>query len=285
MAGGWCSLYITHVAMSSVGMATLGELRWAGRLTGLTWSSARLGTVHGNLRHKKCWAYCSSFTFPQANQFTFYRMNASDRLSWESLSLHLSDRQGWRVIKIQISHLFAWLVTMMEMYKECFYSVFCGELRITHSADTRMANNKILYNVNLFLSSTIDMVADYKETAAPLVTLFLLSAAEPVCLLIRPTVPLSQSMITQNISSIFHIVYLYMCPAALSLCPSAGRSEHRSEAQTEPQEVTGIQCLVQGRVSRRDSGCLERLTFSILDVLFSYMLLPVIISNSEIKNS
>lgn len=190
-----------------------------------------------------------------------------------------------RVIKIQISHLFAWLVAMMEMYKERFYSVFCGELRITHSADTRMANNKILYNVNLFLSSTIDMVADYKETAAPLVTLFLLSAAVPVCLLIRPTVPLSQSMITQNISSIFHIVYLYMCPAALSLCPSAGRSEYRSEAQTEPQEVTGIQCLVQGRVSRRDSGCLERLTFSMLDVLFSYMLLPVIVSNSEIKNS
>lgn len=116
-----------------------------------------------------------------------------------------------RVIKIQISHLFAWLVAMMEMYKERFYSVFCGELRITHSADTRMANNKILYNVNLFLSSMIDMVADYKETAAPLVTLFLLSAAVPVCLLIRPTVPLSQSMITQNISSIFHIVYLYIC--------------------------------------------------------------------------
>lgn len=214
MTSGWCSLYITHVAMSSVGMATLGELRWAGRLTCLTWSSARLGTVHGNLRHKKCWAYCwvaclfSYFTFPQANQFTFYRMKAL-RLSWESLSLH------GRVIKIQISHLFAWLVTMMEMYKERFYSVFCGELRITHSADTRMANNKILYNVNLFLSSTVDMVADYKETAAPLVTLFLLSAAVPVCLLIRPTVPLSQSMITQNISSIFHIVYLYMCPAAL----------------------------------------------------------------------
>lgn len=100
MTSGWCSLYITHVAMSSVGMATLGELRWAGRLTCLTWSSARLGTVHGNLRHKKCWAYCwvaclfSSFTFPQANQFTFYRMNAL-RLSWESLLLHLSDRQGW----------------------------------------------------------------------------------------------------------------------------------------------------------------------------------------------
>lgn len=177
MTGGWCSLYITHVAMSSVGMATLGELRWAGRLTCLTWSSARLGTVHGNLRHKKCWAYCwvaclfSSFTFPQANQFTFYRMNAL-WLSWESLLPHLSDRQGCASDKIQTSHLFAWPVTMMEMYKERFYSVFCGELRIMHSADTRMANNKILYNVNLFLSSTIDMVADYKETAAPLVTLF-----------------------------------------------------------------------------------------------------------------
>ena len=74
----------THVAVSSVGMATVGELRWArshispSHLPGLA-------PVRGNLRHKKWWAYCwltclfFSFTFPRANQFTLFSASA-----WQS---------------------------------------------------------------------------------------------------------------------------------------------------------------------------------------------------------
>lgn len=69
-----------------------------------------------------------------------------------------------------------------------------------------------------------------------------------------------------------------MCSPALARLQEG---QNAGQRQTEPQEATGIQCRVQGRVSRRDSGSLERLTHTTVDVLFSYMPLPVIIFNSK----
>lgn len=60
MTRGWHSLY-THpscpVAISPVGMTTVGELRC---LTWPTQSPARVGMVLGNLRQRTWWAYCLS---------------------------------------------------------------------------------------------------------------------------------------------------------------------------------------------------------------------------------
>lgn len=111
--------YLAHTP-PPVGMATVGQLRWAGSLTCLTQSPARLGTVCGNVRQKKWWAYCwvtclfSSLSFPQANQFTLdcSTENAS-WLSWASLSLYTSVSQcridknpiGWPTNLTSASHL------------------------------------------------------------------------------------------------------------------------------------------------------------------------------------
>lgn len=117
-----------------------------------------------------------------------------------------------RVIKIQISHLFAWLVAMMEMYKERFYSVFCGELRITHSADTRMANNKILYNVNLFYrlqrnSSTISYPLFVVSCGASL-------SPHPTY---RPTLPVYDHSEYQQYLSHSLFIYVSCCSFTLPL--------------------------------------------------------------------
>lgn len=86
--GVWHNLYTQpspHVAM-----ATVGELRWAGCLTCLTQSPARLGVALGNVRQKKWWAHCvvtclfSSFALPQANQFTL--SCPAENASWLSWS-------------------------------------------------------------------------------------------------------------------------------------------------------------------------------------------------------
>lgn len=85
------------VAISPVGMATVGELRC---LTWLTQSPAKLGMVLGNLRQRTwgafCWVTClfSSFTFPQANQFTpVCSTDHTSWLSWASLKIKFHENQ------------------------------------------------------------------------------------------------------------------------------------------------------------------------------------------------
>lgn len=115
----------TPEAMSSVDMATVGEPRWARSLTCLTRSPARFGTVYGNLRQKKWWAYCwvtslfSSFTFPPANQFTLNGKTPHDFHERALLCMRPTTRAEF--LKPNFSHsvfIFTFsLCVCVEMYK------------------------------------------------------------------------------------------------------------------------------------------------------------------------